>query len=113
MIQLGIDVGKSKIDLCLRPDGPEGRKKTKILTNGPDVAVSVLEWLAKQKVAPADVQVVMESTGTYHEHLAYGLYERAVRVIIANPARVRAFAQGMGILTKNDTVDADVLARYG
>ncbi|WP_413481395.1 hypothetical protein [Serratia proteamaculans] len=33
--------------------------------------------------------------------------------MIANPARVRAFAQGMGILTKNDTVDADVLAHYG
>ncbi|KHS84787.1 IS110 family transposase [Pectobacterium brasiliense] len=113
MIQLGIDVGKSKIDLCLRPDGSEGRQKTKTLTNGPDVAISVLEWLAKQKVGPSDVQVVMESTGTYHEYLAYGLYERSVRVVIANPARIRAFAQGMGILTKNDTVDADVLARYG
>lgn len=113
MIQLGIDVGKSKIDLCLKPDGPDGRKKTKVLLNGPDVAVTVLEWLTRQKVSHSEVQVVMEPTGTYHEHLAYGLHDRAVRVVIANPARVRSFAQGMGILTKNDTVDADVLARYG
>ena len=113
MIQLGIDVGKSKIDLCLKSEGPDGRKKTKVLNNGPDVAVEVLEWLMQKKVPISDVQVVMEPTGTYHEYLAYGLYDRAVRVVIANPARVRAFAQGMGILTKNDTVDADVLARYG
>ena len=113
MIQLGIDVGKSKIDLCLRPDGPEGRRKTKVLPNGPDVAVKVLEWLTKQKISGTDVQVVMEPTGTYHEYLAYGLHEHGVRVVIASPARVRAFAHGMGILTKNDTVDADVLARYG
>lgn len=113
MIQLGIDVGKSKIDLCLKSEGPDGRKKTKVLNNGPDAAVEVLEWLMQKKVPISDVQVVMEPTGTYHEYLAYGLYDRAVRVVIANPARVRAFAQGMGILTKNDTVDADVLARYG
>ncbi|HDS1237852.1 IS110 family transposase [Pluralibacter gergoviae] len=113
MIQLGIDVGKSKIDLCLKSDGPEGSKKTKVLPNGPDVAVTVLGWLMKQKISPSEVQVIMEPTGTYHDHLAYGLYDRAIRVVIANPARVRAFAQGMGILTKNDTVDADVLARYG
>lgn len=113
MIQLGIDVGKNKIDLCLRAESPDGRRKTKVLTNGSDIAEEVLEWLVQKKVNPSDVQVVMEPTGTYHEYLAYGLYERAVRVVIANPARVRAFAQGMGILTKNDTVDADVLARYG
>lgn len=113
MIQLGIDVGKSKIDLCLRSEGPDGRRKTKALTNGPDVAAEVLEWLIQKKVNPSDVQVVMEPTGIYHEYLAYGLYDHAVCVVIANPARVRAFAQGMGILTKNDTVDADVLARFG
>ncbi|MGK3125932.1 transposase [Candidatus Pantoea formicae] len=55
----------------------------------------------------------MEPTGTYHEHLAYSLDDRTVRVVLANPARVRSFALGMGILTKNDTVDADVLTRYG
>ncbi|PWW06803.1 transposase [Mangrovibacter plantisponsor] len=92
MIQLGIDVGKSKIDLCLKSEGPDGRKKTKVLNNGPDVAVEVLEWLMQKKVPISDVQVVMEPTGTYHEYLAYGLYDRAVRVVIANPARVRAFA---------------------
>ncbi|WP_413481397.1 hypothetical protein [Serratia proteamaculans] len=52
MIQLGIDVGKSKIDLCLRSEGPGGHRKTKVLTNGPDVAAEVLEWLEQKKVSP-------------------------------------------------------------
>lgn len=113
MIQLGIDVGKSKIDLCLLPDGPDGRKKTKVLSNGPRVAAAVLEWVVARKVNVADLQVVLEPTGTYHEHLAFGLYDQGVRVVIANPARVRNFANGMGILTKTDRVDAFVLACYG
>ena len=113
MVQLGIDVGKSKIDLCLLADGSKGRKKTKVLKNTPSVAAAVLEWLAAKKVDITCLQVVLEPTGTYHEHLAYGLHEQGVRVVLASPARVRDFARGMGILTKTDTVDAFVLACYG
>lgn len=113
MIQLGVDVGKSKIDVCLLPEGPGGRKKTKVLSNGPDVARQLLEWLAVRKVALSELQVILEPTGTYHEHLAYGLHEKGLRVVVASPVRVRSFATGMGILTKNDHVDAHVLALYG
>lgn len=113
MIQLGVDVGKSKIDVCLLAEGPEGRKKTKVLPNGPDAARQLLEWLAVRKVAPSELQIILEPTGTYHEHLAYGLYEKGIRVVVASPGRVRSFATGMDILTKNDSVDAHVLALYG
>ncbi|WP_187514320.1 IS110 family transposase, partial [Pantoea agglomerans] len=98
MIQLGVDVGKSKIDVCLLPEGPGGRKKTKVLSNGPDVARQLLEWLAVRKVALSELQVILEPTGTYHEHLAYGLHEKGLRVVVASPVRVRSFATGMGIL---------------
>lgn len=113
MIQLGIDVSKSKVDLCLLFDGPKGRKKTKVLTNGPEVATTVLEWLGAKKVDITGLQVVIEPTGTYHEHLAFGLHERGVRVIMVNPARARDFARGMGVMTKTDRVDAFILACYG
>ncbi|MFJ5408037.1 transposase, partial [Pectobacterium punjabense] len=55
----------------------------------------------------------MESTGIYHEHLAYGLHQAGILVSVINPHRVREFAKGMGILTKTDKVDAYVLACYG
>lgn len=113
MIQLGVDVGKNKIDVCLHPEGPQGKVKMKALANGPDVARRLLDWLTTRKVSQSEVQVIMEPTGTYHEHLAYGLHAKGIRVVIGNPARVRSFATGMGILTKNDSVDAHVLALYG
>lgn len=113
MIQLGIDVGKSKIDLCLLPEGAKGKKKTKVLKNSPSVATDVISWLLTKKVDITCVQAVLEPTGTYHEYLAYGLHEQGIRVVLGNPLRVRDYARGMGILTKTDTVDSYVLACYG
>ncbi len=112
MIYLGIDVSKQKLDLCLLPGN--GKKKTKTLKNQPDVGLEISTWLIKQKCPPEQVMAVMEATSVYHENAAYGLYENTpVTVCIANPQRAREFARGLGILTKNDTIDAFVLARYG
>lgn len=55
----------------------------------------------------------MEATGVYHESLAYGLHKAGAIISLANPHRSREFARGMGILTKNDRVDAYMLACYG
>lgn len=112
MIYLGIDVSKQKLDLCLLPGN--GKKKSKTLKNHPAVAQDIHDWLIRQKCPPEQVMVVMEATSIYHENAAFGLPDSTPsRVCIANPQRVREFARGMGILTKNDSVDAFVLARYG
>lgn len=112
MIYLGIDVSKNKLDLCLLPGN--GKKKTKTFKNEDGAERTICDWLLKQKCPPEQVTAVMEATSVYHENVAYGLHENtAVSVCISNPQRVREFARGMGILTKNDSVDAWVLARYG
>lgn len=112
MIYLGIDVSKQKLDLCLLSGN--GKKKSKSLKNQPDVELEINDWLLKQKCPPEQVMAVMEATSIYHENAAYGLTENTpVTVCIANPQRVREFARGLGILTKNDSIDAYVLARYG
>lgn len=112
MIYLGIDVSKNKLDLCLLPGN--GKKKTKTLKNDDAAERTICDWLLRQKCPPEQVMAVMEATSVYHENVAYGLHENtAVTVCISNPQRVREFARGMGILTKNDSVDAWVLARYG
>lgn len=110
---LGVDVSKKKLDVCLLSVEISGKRKTKSLPNSTVSAKSVTDWLMMQKCDPKQVHVVMESTGIYHEYLAYGLYQAGVLVSVANPYRVREFAKGMGIMTKNDTVDAYVLACYG
>lgn len=105
--------GKVKlISACFRK-APEGKRKTKVLSNGPDVARQLLDWLEVREVILSELQVILEPTGTYHEHLAYRLHKKGLLVVIASPVRVQSFATGMCILTKNDHADAHVLALYG
>lgn len=111
---LGIDVSKKTLDVCLLKDGIKGKKKHKAFPNDRHIVRSLTDWLIKQKSSPDNLTVVMESTGIYHENLAFGLHDCATFIVcLANPQRVREFARGMGILTKNDRVDAFVLAAWG
>nr|WP_241391644.1 transposase [Yersinia frederiksenii]ULG20008.1 IS110 family transposase [Yersinia frederiksenii] len=113
MFQLGIDVGKSTLDLCLLREGVKGRIKTRRIKNDAHATATVITWLNKQNCPPGQTHVIMESTGVYHEPLSYGLYNLGVNVSLANPHRNREFARGMDIITKNDKIDAYVLACYG
>lgn len=113
MFQLGIDVSKNTLDLCLLREGIKGRIKTRKLKNTADAAKVVAEWLKKQSCELGEVHIIMEATGVYHELLAYGLHFAGARISLANPHRTREFARGMNILTKNDKVDAWMLACYG
>ena len=113
MFQLGIDVSKNTLDLCLLRDGVKGRVKTRKLKNDLSATSAVINWLHKQHCEPVEVHIIMEATGVYHESLAYGLHKAGARVSLANPHRSREFARGMGMLMKNDQVDAYMLACYG
>jgi len=113
MVQLGIDVSKKTLDLCLLREGVKGRIKTRRLKNDFNAASAVIGWLVKQQCEPADVHILMEAMAVYHESLAYGLYKAGARVSLAYPNRSRELARGMDILTKNDQVDAYRLACYG
>ncbi|HGV9183581.1 TPA: transposase [Salmonella enterica subsp. enterica serovar Newport] len=106
MFQLGIDVSKKTLDLCLLREGIKGRVKTRKLKNDFSAASSVISWLNKQHCEAVEVRIIMEAIGVYHESLAYGLHKAGVRVSLANPHSSRVFARGMGMLTKNDQVDA-------
>jgi transposase len=112
MSHVGIDVSKSKLDICLLIFGINGKRKTKSLPNNAQSAQQIIGWLKAQKCEIEQTHVVLEATGVYHEQLLFALYDAGIKVSLANPARVRSFAQGMDILTKNDHMDAYVLACY-
>lgn len=113
MHYIGIDVSKKKLDICMIVDTEIDKKKSKVIANDASAINQFLAWLDKQGRAPEEVKVVIEPTGVYHERFCYQLYEAGIRVSVVNAYRVREFARGLGILTKNDTVDAYVLARFG
>ena len=113
VFQLGIDVSKKTLDLCLLREGVKGRVKTRKLKNDLSATSAVINWLHKQHCEPVEVHIILEATGVYHESLAYSLHKAGAWLSLANPHRSREFARGMGMLTKNDQVDAYMLACYG
>lgn len=54
----------------------------------------------------------LEATGGYEQLAAEYFFKSDIRVNIMNPARVRKYAQGIGILAKTDKIDARVIERY-
>ena len=64
-------------------------------------------------LAASELSFMVEPTGIYHEFLVQFLDQRQATIYLVNPSRVRKFADGMGILSKNDLIDADMLTRYG
>lgn len=110
MFYLGIDVSKGKLD-CALLDAATNKIKTKVVTNAAEGFADLQRWLKKQKAeAP---HVVMEPTGVYHEPAAFYLSDAGLTISFVNPAQIRSFAQGIGVKTKTDKKDSEILARFG
>ena len=54
----------------------------------------------------------MEATSTYAHPLAHLLYQQGHTVTIANPKQVKAYADSLLVRTKNDRVDACIIAQF-
>jgi transposase len=109
---LSIDVAKLTLAVALQI---EGRKRAfeREFDNDAKGLARLVQWLSERGAGLAQLTVVMEATGVYHESVAQLLHDSGCRVIIANPARVRDYARGIGLLHKTDKVDTRALLRYG
>ena len=111
---IGIDVGKMSLDCAWLRDLDQDKPKRKKVENSPQDFKSLLTWAQDVSgLAANELRFVVEPTGIYHHLLVQFLYQRQATIYMVNPARVRKFAAGMGILSKNDLIDADMLTRYG
>lgn len=104
---LGIDIAKQKFDVALFING---KIKNKVLKNNKEGFKALSQWLLKQGVTY--VHACLEATGSYGEELATYLHNTGHLVSIVNPARIKGFAQSELIRTKNDKVDAGLIARF-
>jgi len=102
-IVIGIDISGKFLDIHILPEGIAKRFANDVLGIG-----EVVE-LAKEAEASL---VVMESTGGLEVALAA---ECALELptVVMNPRQIRDFARSMGKLAKTDTIDAEVIARFG
>ena len=111
---IGIDVSKLSLDCAWLRDLDQNKAKRKRVENSPQGFKSMLTWAQDVSgLAASELSFMVEPTGIYHEFLVQFLYRHQATVYLVNPARIRKFAAGMGILSKNDLIDADMLTRYG
>ena len=104
---VGIDIAKRKFDVALFMNG---KFKHKACMNNRQGFEGLSLWLKKQGVER--VRACMEATGTYGDELATYLYDAGHLVSIVNPVRIKGFAQSELLRTKNDKVDAGLIARF-
>ncbi len=105
---LGLDLAKLKFNACLVRAG--GKLRHKVFANTEAGFAQFANWLSQQGVER--VHACMEATGTYGDSLATYLHEAGHSVSRVNPAAVKAYAQSRLSRTKNDRVDAALIAGF-
>lgn len=101
----GIDVSKDSLDVAYTHAHPPSHH-----ANDADGHAAIVAAF----VAIKDLRlIVIEATGGYHRALVAALAAASLPVVIVNPRQVRDYARAIGRLAKTDTIDAEVLARFG
>jgi transposase len=100
---IGIDVARDKLDLA-RSDAAH------VLTVANDDAgvAGIVERLRPLR----PTLIVVEATGGLERRLVDALLDAGLPVAVVNPGNVRHLARGLGILAKNDAIDARVLVEF-
>ena len=104
---LGVDIAKRKFDAALLINE---KMKHKVFKNNREGFTELSSWIEKQRVGR--IHACMEASSTYGDELATYLYDQEHTVSIVNPARIKGCAQSELMRTKNDKVDASLIARF-
>jgi len=100
----GIDIAKQGFDLAFEP-----KRKVQHFANNAKGIAQCCKLL--KRCQPE--RIVMEPTGGYEVALLIQLQAAGLKVSVINARRIREFARATGQLAKTDTLDAQILARYG
>lgn len=116
----GIDVSSKKLDVCFGGYLADGTFKiiaTKAtFKNTAGDIKRLIVWINKylskhQGGEPIDFQVVMETTGSYHENILAALYSAELPVCLERADRIKKFLLSLGQFSKNDQLDAKGICR--
>lgn len=115
MRTLGIDVSKGKLDCCLMNLSRLGEEQSSHfqVENNTEGFRGIAEKIKAASSRLNGLKVVLEPTSHYHEAVAEWLYAKNCKVCLVNPADARYFAKSLGNYSKNDTIDAHILAYMG
>lgn len=104
---LGIDISKSTFDAALLV---KDKFKTRKFDNNKQSFNKLMSWLNQKEVTLS--KACMEATGVYSQPLAEFLYNQKIPVSVVNPARIKGFSQSELTRSKNDILDAKLIAKF-
>jgi transposase len=108
---MGIDVAKATLDFCLLSKNATLLWRGQLPNESPAIAQFLTELKARGYIL-AQIHFCCESTGVYAQRLVEALHQSALALSIINPAQIKFFAISVLRRTKNDKVDAQIIARF-
>jgi transposase len=107
---VGIDVSKSKFNVCYLADSQSRAQNGEFVADASGHA-KFLAWLERVG-AGQSVHLCLEETGCYGQALAAFLHEAGHHVSVVNAALIKNYGRSLNVRTKNDVVDARLIAQY-
>jgi transposase len=104
---VGIDVAKDSLVIAVRPLDRRWE-----CPNTPQGCRQLVQTLTALAESPAQIRVVLESTGGLELDAAIALQEAGLEVAVIKPERARYYAKATGQLAKTDAIDARLLAEF-
>jgi transposase len=101
--KIGVDVSKRTLDIEI------DEKRCYRIANDEQAFIDFLETLDDPLEG---IHFVLEATGGYEKRFAHFLLSQSIAVSVVNPKRVRDFARALGILAKNDKIDAHIIRQF-
>ena len=106
-IYLGIDVGKTHLDIYLTAIN----KHYRILNNRDSIKSFEKKFISQYKDQISLVS--MESTGGYEKLISRFLQTKSYNVFVCHPNYIKGFARSLTKNAKTDKIDSRVIAEYG
>ena len=102
-INVGVDTGKSQLDIYVRP------LDIYFTVPNTDKGISdAIKIIKKHKPQ----RVVIEATGRLEMPFILACDKAKLPYVVANPLRIKRFAEAIGQGAKNDRLDAELIAHY-
>lgn len=102
-INVGVDTGKTQLDIYIRPLAIYFT-----VTNDEKGITKAVKEIKKHK----PTRIVIEATGRLEQAFIIACANEKLPFVVANPVRIKKFAESIGQLAKTDKLDAKLIAHY-
>jgi transposase len=103
VVYVGVDVAKAHLDVAWEQESWR-------LANDATGRKALVKRLIQ---IAGSVQVICEASGGYERALIQALQGGGIKVSLVQASRVRQYARASGVWAKTDSIDAQVLCRFG